>query len=205
MSRVGFTVCGAKNLTEECREAIGEMVEKAGELIRNMRIVGVDTGVNTGLAVWDCHLQQFESIETTMLHKAFDKVRELRPALVRVEDARLRKNFKDADIREEESGSGVREGVGSVKRDARAWQDFLTDEGIPFEMVSPAQNKTKLSPIQFKNLTKWLGVTSEHGRDAGMLVFGITLRNLKNLETMRAMPIVKRGKVDRVKTVKRGK
>ena len=64
------------------------------------------------------------------------------------------------------------QGVGSVKRDASIWEDYLTDLGIEFEMVAPKRNVTKLSQDRFKAMTGWKNRTNEHGRDAAMLVFG---------------------------------
>ena len=70
------------------------------------------------------------------------------------------------------------QGVGSVKRDASVWEDFLTDlvkefgSILDFQMVAPKNNKTKLSSNQFNTYTNWNRRTNEHGRDAAMLVFG---------------------------------
>ena len=35
------------------------------------------------------------------------------------------------------------QGVGSVKRDATIWEDYLTELGVEFEMVAPKRNITK--------------------------------------------------------------
>ena len=132
--------------------------------------IGIDSGVNTGFAVWDAKLKCFDSIESTQIHRAIDWVKNLysyniiEPIHVRVEDARQRNWFG-------KSGKEVLQGVGSVKRDAKIWEDFLTDNGISFEMVAPKNNTTKLKAESFKNITKWEGKTNEHGRDAAMLVF----------------------------------
>jgi hypothetical protein len=85
---------------------------------------------------------------------------------VRFEDARLRKWFGNA-------GREKLQGAGSIKRDCVIWNDFLTRKQIPFEAVAPKNNKTKLSSKAFKEITKYEGKTSEHSRDAAMLVFGI--------------------------------
>lgn len=64
------------------------------------------------------------------------------------------------------------QGVGSVKRDASIWEDYLKDLGVSFEMVAPKRNVTKLKQETFKRYTGWDKRTNEHGRDAAMLVFG---------------------------------
>lgn len=102
-----------------------------------------------------------------MIHEALDIVLTVAKAnnlLVRVEDARQRRWFgprSDAKL----------QGAGSVKRDAKIWEDFLTDKKIPFEMVPPQFNTTKLKAEAFKKITKWKYATNEHARDAAMLVF----------------------------------
>lgn len=86
--------------------------------------------------------------------------------MVRVEDARKRKWFGDA-------GRSQLQGAGSIKRDAKIWEDFLTDLGVEFEMVAPKNNRTKLNAEMFKRMTGYMGASSEHARDAAMLVFGL--------------------------------
>lgn len=135
--------------------------------------VGIDPGVKTGLAVWDSKEQAFLSVETKMLHEAFLSIIEMKnncncEFMVIVEDARLRKF--DKGLTKEKL-----QGAGSVKRDCKAWEDFLKDYSIPFKMVAPRANLNKLA--EYSNLktwtlnTKWTKQTSEHARCAAMLVF----------------------------------
>ena len=63
------------------------------------------------------------------------------------------------------------QGAGSIKRDAKIWEDFLMDIGVNHEMISPAKNRTKLKADTFKTYTGWENPTNEHSRDAAMLVF----------------------------------
>lgn len=90
---------------------------------------------------------------------------------VRVEDARKRKWVPWQE--NEKAERGKREGAGSVKRDAIIWEDYLEELGVDYEMVAPKDNKTKLTAEAFKAVTKHDGITSEHARDAAMLVFGM--------------------------------
>jgi len=134
--------------------------------------IGIDTGVNTGFAVWDSEEKKFLLIETTMIHRAMDWVKqysERNDTLVRFEDARLRKWFGNA-------GREQLQGAGSIKRDAKVWEDFLKDILCPCEAVAPKNNKTKLNADTFKKITGWEKQTSEHSRDAAMLVFNFTKR-----------------------------
>lgn len=147
-----------------------------------MKCIGIDTGVNTGIAIWDTDKQQFDSISCVKIHVAMKLVlntilaNPLTPVVVRFEDARQRRWILDThDIRRE---MGRRQGAGSVKRDSQIWEDFLSDNGIRFEMRAPKNNATKLSSDVFKALTKWPNRTNSHERDAAMLVFGETTLHL---------------------------
>lgn len=141
-----------------------------------MKYIGIDTGVNTGFAVWDTDKQTFDRIECLKIHSAMKIVlntvlaNPFTEVVVRFEDARQRRWIPDThDIRRE---MGRRQGAGSVKRDCQIWEDFLHDNGIRFEARAPRNNTTKMSSDTFKNLTKWPKRTNNHERDAAMLVFG---------------------------------
>jgi len=142
------------------------MIEKITEVEYKRRyVIGLDTGCNTGFAIWDRQEQMLIECYSVMIHQAFELVLKYRhECFVRVEDARLRKYIT--------GGREKLQGAGSIKRDAKIWEDFLTDKNIPFEMVAPKNNRTKLSAEAFKKLTGFKGKTNEHARDAAMLVFG---------------------------------
>ena len=137
--------------------------------------IGIDTGVHTGLAIWDGNGRRFLSIELLKIHRAMDVVEALAKAnpgdvRARVEDARQRKWIPNmGSIRNE---IGRAKGAGSVERDCSIWEDFLADINVPCEMVAPKNNVTKLRQEAFSNLTGWTQRTNEHERDAAMLVFG---------------------------------
>lgn len=126
------------------------------------------------MAVWSKAINSFLVIDTLKIHYAMEFIREYKSAgfniLVRIEDARKRRWIpQERDIQQR---IGRAKGAGSVSRDAKIWEDFLTDLDIDFELVAPAKGMTKYNAAAFKKLTKYEGVTSEHGRDAGLLVFG---------------------------------
>jgi hypothetical protein len=145
--------------------------------IRHFRFyIGIDCGVNTGVAKWDCMRKQFTSVKSTSILEAIDEVketidREPHNVFVRVEDARLRKWIPKQ--KNETAERGRREGAGSVKRDASIWQEFLEMNEIPHEFVAPKNNKTKMSAEYFKTISGWTGSTNSHSRDAAALVIGL--------------------------------
>ncbi len=143
-------------------------------------IIGIDTGLNTGIAVYCNFLKCYTKIETVQIHQAIMLVanyaKHISPnILVRIEDARLRTWYGN-------KGNEVAQGVGSIKRDAVIWQNFLEDFGIYYELVAPKDNKTKLSEKEFISIT---GVDmkeakggksskGQHARDAAMLIYNLS-------------------------------
>lgn len=132
--------------------------------------IGIDCGVDTGFAVWKMETRRLIVVSTLMIHQGLDETRLWRESadgniFVRVEDARKRTWFGI-------SGPERWKGAGSICRDSKIWEEFLKDENIPHEMVAPKNNRTKLKSEQFLVFTGWKDRTSEHSRDAAMLVYG---------------------------------
>lgn len=135
------------------------------------RLIGIDPGTHTGFAVWDTEKRQLDFVDTIPIHEALLRIWSQRHANVEVyfEDARQRKWYGTRTAKEDRNKL---QGAGSVKRDSTIWEDALKDWGIPFHAVAPKHNTTKMTPEFFRSLTGWKGRTSEHSRDAAMLVFG---------------------------------
>lgn len=131
-------------------------------------VIGIDCGVNTGFAVWSVDEQKFRCVKSLQIHKALSEVERAfkqEPNIkVFIEDARLRKWFGA-------NSTAKLQGAGSVKRDCKIWEDFCKDLGIPYVLVAPKDNMTKLNAVQFINITNYEGVTNEHSRDAAMMIF----------------------------------
>lgn len=159
--------CGTtKFLARGKDKCLNCLTKKGGEA---SIVIGIDVGTKTGYAVWNKDTKGFEEILTLKIHQALDSVLEYHMTygerlFVRFEDARLRKWFGN-------SGREKLQGAGSIKRDSVIWEDFLKDNLINYEAVAPKNNSTKLSKEQFEKITKYKGRTSEHARDAAMLVF----------------------------------
>jgi hypothetical protein len=134
-------------------------------------IIGIDPGVNTGIAIWDNRNKKLLSVQTVMAVQAEEIVKKMavegRAVFVRFEDARRRLWFG------KDKGTAQLQGAGSIKRDCSRWEEFLTHNQIPFEEVAPRNNRTKMSADEFKRLTEWKERTSIHSRDAAALIFGL--------------------------------
>ena len=139
-----------------------------------MICIGIDPGTHTGVAVWDTREGKFLSLETLPIHKALNLVCKWQQDCkdrdvsmdVTFEDARQRTWFGTGNV------SAKMQGAGSVKRDCSIWEDFLRDKGIPFWAKPPVKGATKVSAEYFKMVSHYQGRTSEHSRDAAMLVIG---------------------------------
>lgn len=136
--------------------------------------IGIDAGTHTGIAVWNKTDRRLQMVETMTITQAIDFVKEtaIRSAvlgtcevIVFLEDARKRTWFG-------RSGREQLQGAGSIKRDCSIWETFCDELGVECRKIAPKHNTTKLTASQFKVLTNWAGRTSEHARDAAMLVFG---------------------------------
>ena len=135
--------------------------------------IGIDPGVDTGFAIWDSSAKCFKFIGTLKIHEALNRVAvELcsdKPFRVVFEDARKRKWYGNNT---DEKDRARLQGAGSVKRDCSIWEDALTDWGVSFHKSAPKNGITKMDADYFRKLTGYTKRTSEHGRDAAMLVFG---------------------------------
>lgn len=140
-----------------------------------MYCIGIDPGVHTGIAVWVSGAQTFTILDTVKIHEALRIVHfYTRPDLlpqthVYIEDARQRQWLPRERNASEYRGKLI--GAGSVKRDCTIWEDALTDWGVPFTMVPPRAGATKWDADTFARITGYKGRTSNHARDAAVLVF----------------------------------
>lgn len=132
--------------------------------------IGIDPGTKTGLAVWDDRKKKLIEVETFSIHRAMERVKTFiayNDVCVIFEDARQRTWFgKDKNT------NAKLQGAGSIKRDCSIWDDFLTDYNIPFRAIPPQKGGTKWDERYFRMVTGWKGKTSNHARDAAVLVFG---------------------------------
>ena len=145
-------------------------------------LIGIDTGVKTGFAIaidsLDGRGGKLDDVSSFTITQAMKRVLECveeqgkENVKLFIEDPRQRSWFGGMDAKQAKYGAGVREGVGSVKRDASIWEDWCKEEDLLFDMVHPAANATKHKAPIFKKLTGWNKPTNEHGRDAAMIVSG---------------------------------
>lgn len=125
-------------------------------------VVGIDPGTKTGIAIWDVSAQSFEIITTCKIHEAMSLIKDVADniRLVRLEDPTRRGGRRRAS-----------QGAGSIKRDYRIWCDYLECLDINVLRVRAGDTMTKVDAKKFAQITGYKKRTSEHARDAAMMVF----------------------------------
>jgi hypothetical protein len=140
--------------------------------------IGLDPGVNTGVAVYDSHHKAFILIKTLSFWEAISLLMQYKdehPDLhVVLEDPSankpvFRKKFA-TQTNNDRMMDKISQNIGSNKRDAQLLSEFLINAEIPFTLVTPT--KGKYNKETFEKLTRYNKITSQHGRDAAMLVWG---------------------------------
>jgi len=135
---------------------------------------GVDPGVNTGLAMWKDN--ELKVVETVNIIQAMSRVLAAWEAseddvTVVFEDARQRQWLPRERNASEYRGKLM--GAGSVKRDCEIWEEFCNVYGIKYVAQPPRAGATKWTADTFRRITGYTGRTSNHARDAALLVYGM--------------------------------
>lgn len=136
--------------------------------------IGIDPGVYTGLAIWDATQRNFRALHTCSIVTAMECIialwRDGEELQIVFEDARKRQWLPREKNLSEYRGKLM--GAGSVKRDCDIWEDFCENYDIPYKALPPRKGLTKWDAETFKRVTGWTGRTSNHARDAALLVWG---------------------------------
>lgn len=113
-------------------------------------VIGIDPGTTTGLAIYNRPTKAIHLLTSgTLLEMQYilqahpwNKLIKFGQVFIRMEDARLRTwvPYQKTETAER----GRREGAGYVKAHCAIWEDFCKIWGIPYELVDPKRNKTKV-------------------------------------------------------------
>jgi hypothetical protein len=131
--------------------------------------VGIDPGVNTGLAIFDRKAKKFITLETLTAVKAENYLLNMEPeqTFFVVEDARLNVRKKDHTSMPQAVGAG------SIRRDSQRWEEWLSFYGFSFIMIRKRKTYDRFikDAKAFNGLTGHEGRTSEHARVAGIMAY----------------------------------
>ena len=154
--------------------------------------IGIDGGEHTGFAAWNCTNREFMELATLTFWEAIDRIRKYQFACtgkghileIHIEDVAANKSVFGAEntyksTKADHAGKiravakhGIN--IGKVMDKSNLMIDFCTVSGITVVRRKPsAGSMTKLSKEVFEKMTKIKTRTSQHARDAGMLVIGM--------------------------------
>ena len=105
--------------------------------------IGIDPGVNTGLAVWDTEKRALRFVDTLSILEAMSYIKTFREVIspdcrIVFEDARKRQWLPRERNLSEYRGKLM--GAGSVKRDCEIWEEFCKRVGVPFDAAPGPPN-----------------------------------------------------------------
>jgi len=139
-------------------------------------LIGIDPGVHTGI----CMMQdgKISLLATVDFWKAIDIIDSAYPICastnlsVVIEDPSQNKPTFARSVEGLKKQSRISQNVGSNKREATLLIEYCKRNGIDVVAIKPTKRSlTKLPAETFKKLTGWEGQSSEHSRDAAMLIW----------------------------------
>ncbi len=143
-------------------------------------LLGIDAGVNTGVAFYNKEAKEIEWITTVDFWECIDIVKDTHKIYgdefeVIIEDTSQNRPVfeKKLDGSKLKAKLKIAQNVGANKREATLMIEYFIKNDIHYITVRPSKfSFTKLNKETFFKYTKYAGKTNEHGRDAGMLVWG---------------------------------
>ncbi len=146
-------------------------------------LIGIDPGVHTGVAVYNTDSERLIGLITTDFWSASSILRQLKKGYeiksVIEDPSQNRPVFIRPGATKGEMIK-IAQNVGMNKKEGLLWIEFCKRNSIPFLASKPTKNSnTKLDAVMFGKLTGWNKRSSEHSRDAAMLVFGLKWEAVK--------------------------
>ena len=164
-----------------------------------MIYIGIDPGTKTGFAVWDSEKKEFRNIWTLDFWKAYETMVLYHGRRGFVDDdgsvigitvvievpARFMYDRHMKEIWGHKTNYTsfmsklrvlikIATNYGGTIKEAELMADRIESLGFEVRRVQPSRKSgTKMKADAFEKLTGYTGRTSEHGRDAAMLVFGM--------------------------------
>lgn len=139
---------------------------------RAERVVGIDAGTHTGLAVWKTGEKRLMRVETLDFWSAYDAVQAYPKdtTLVVIENPAAIRGQYGRHVKAGRVGLNIAQKVGGVKRESELFAQGLERLGYVVVRVTPQGGKWDAAT--FQRITLWKGRTSSHARDASRLVVG---------------------------------
>lgn len=149
------------------------MIEKEAIVLIGVEfLIGIDPGINNGIAIYSKKTRKLESVGTLPLFQIFQAFLDPKIFLIKshiavyIENPNTWLPFKGT-----KSDNSRLQGAGAVKQTYKHITEFLDFHKIPYTPVKLQGGLKKTKSDTFKNITGYLKPTNEHGRDAAFLVW----------------------------------
>jgi len=134
-------------------------------------LIGIDPGKNTGFAAYDTEEKAFVMCNTYSFWETIELLEHYRPkGVCAYIELPKTKHVWHSGAKNQNAKNRTAVNVGSVIREAELIVEWLEREEVEHKTVAP---KGKVNDAVFRKLTGWPGRTSQHARDAGMLLVGV--------------------------------
>lgn len=142
--------------------------------------IGVDVGRHIGTATWqpetkDLRLATFNDDPDAALDYLLEIVRRYENVIVTVEDPNINRPVFARPGTNARTMMKIAQNVGAVKESTRELIRVLQSRCVLVERVAPRRGRrgvrAKVSSAEFRQITGYSGRSSQHARDAAMLVY----------------------------------
>lgn len=166
-------------MTTRIPKARPEEPTRGGNFFKKFKFyIGIDCGKSTGFAVWDSRAKKYTEISTRDFWDVIGYLQgvegtgALSDTCIVVEDPNLIKSlYARHDNQDRAAALKIAQNVGGVKRETELMVEFLEKNRFNFVTIKPTASKMR-DADRFKQVTGYDKQTSQHGRDAALLVFG---------------------------------
>ena len=135
-----------------------------------MRVIGIDPGVNTGMAVYeDANLALLHTVEPHKIPWLLSQY-QIEPLFVAFEDSRLQSHVW-LPSQSKGVAANIARKVGMVDAWCYMIERVCEEYDIGFMRVSPKAKGAKVDAESFKKLTRWDKRSNQHERDAAMVAW----------------------------------
>lgn len=131
-------------------------------------IIGIDPGVNTGIAVF--RAGQLEALHTIEPHHIGQYLRGAKPQRVIFEDSRLT-SFMFTQVKSRPAALKMARNVGEIDAWCRLITSVCGELDIACHGISPKRKGAKVDAKEFARITGWLAKSNQHERDSAMVAW----------------------------------
>lgn len=128
--------------------------------------IGLDIGVNTGIAVYNEGTKKLEVVQTLDIDDSYE--------IIKRYCSEYRITVYLEDVTKIGGSHAMAQGAGSIKRDYGIWIKRFNKLGISYISTRPKHNRSllfKCTDEFFRVQTGWDKRTSQHARDAVALIW----------------------------------